>query len=234
MTALDGVAFFSPGKLPHKIPHIRIRFGSLVGIIALGAATLVLGAILLRGFSENGFRLGSQLAWRYTSLVFFASLVAGPLCRMTGRVLPGFSVPERFSAKLIWGFCASYAIYLLSVFLPNVIRLSAGATLMVMFGGSVMLVMAAAAAPLKRLGGKPVIPEKVRRTLLGTAAIYFWLCYSVMALARISGPHRPDAYYGISLCLMIAALLVRYADTWFALRQLPAYEAPMEHRPTTS
>jgi len=153
---------------------------------------------------------------------------------MTGRVFSGFSVPERFSAKLIWGFCASYAIYLLSVFLPNVIRLSAGATLMVMFGGSVMLVMTATAAPLKRLGGKPVIPEKVRRTLLGTAAIYFWLCYSAMALARISGPHRPDAYYGISLCLMIAALLVRYADTWFGFRQSPADQAPMERRPTAS
>jgi len=232
MTALDGVAFFDPGKLPRKIPHLRIHFGSLVGIIALGAGTLVLGAILLRGFSENGFRLGSQLAWRYTSLVFFACLVAGPLCRLMVRVFPDFSVPERINAKLIWGFCASYAIYLLSVFLPNVIRLSAGATLMVMFGGSVMLVMAATAAPLKRLAGKPVIPEKVRRTLLGIAAIYFWLCYSVMALARISGPHRPDAYYGISLCLMIVALLVRYADTWFALRPLPEEQAPMEHRPT--
>jgi hypothetical protein len=233
MTVLDGAALFGPGKFPRKIPHFRVRFGSLVGIIALGAGTLVLGAILLRGFSENGFRLGSQLAWRYTSLVFFACMVAGPVCRMAARVFPDFSVPERFSAKLIWGFCASYAIYLLSVFLPNVIRLSAGATLMVVFGGSVMLVMAAAAAPLKRLGDKPVIPEKVRRTLLGTAVIYFWLCYSVMALARISGPHRPDAYYDISLCLMIAALLVRYADNWFALRQLPADQAPMEQPPRT-
>src|SRR5882757_5899895 len=141
MVALENTALFGHGK----VPRLRLSLGPLVGSIAAFAAALVLGALLLRGFSENGFRLGSQLAWRYTSLVFFASLTAGPLCRMTGRVFSGFSVPERFSAKLIWGFCASYAIYLLSVFLPNVIRLSAGATLMVMFGGSVMLVMTATA-----------------------------------------------------------------------------------------
>ena len=35
-----------------------------------------------------------------------------------------------------------------------------------------------------------------------------------MALARIYGPHRPDDYYGISLCLMVAGLLARYADRW--------------------
>jgi len=51
--------------------------------------------------------------------------------------------------------------------------------------------------------------------LLGGATIYFWLSYCLMALARISGPHRPDAFYGISLCLMVTGLLVRYADRWF-------------------
>jgi len=39
--------------------------------------------------------------------------------------------------------------------------------------------------------------------LAAAAAVYFWLCYCLMALARISGPHRPDDYYGLSLCLMV-------------------------------
>jgi hypothetical protein len=60
----------------------------------------------------------------------------------------------------------------------------------------------------------------VRKVLLGTAAIYFWLCYSLMALARISGPHRPDAFYDVSLSLMIVALLIRYADRWLAHRNV--------------
>src|SRR5436190_2465286 len=115
---------------------------------------------------------------------------------MAARYFPGLAPPESLGRKLVWGFCASYGVYLLSVFLPNVIRLSPGATLMVLFGGSVVVVMALSAAPLKRLGGKPVIPAAIRRVLLGTAAGYFWLCYSLMGLARIYGPNRRDAFYG--------------------------------------
>jgi hypothetical protein len=214
MVALDNQALFG-----HRVPRFKLTLGPLVGGIALGSALLVLGAILMRGFAENGFRLGSQLAWRYGSFIFFLALIGGPLCRIAARLFPRFSPPASLSRRLIWGFCISYGIYLLSVFIPNVVQPSAGAALMVMFGGGVVLVMAVTAAPLARLGRPPVLPNKIRRVLLGTATIYFWLCYSLMALARISGPHRPDDYYGISLCLMVAGLLVRYADRWIVPKQ---------------
>jgi hypothetical protein len=213
MVALDHQALFGDRR------RFRITLTPLVGAIAIMAMLLVLGAIVARGFGENGFRLGSQLAWRYAFFVFFAALMAGPICRMAARAFPTVSPPESLGRKLIWGFCAAYGVYLLSVFLPNVIRLSAGATLMTVFGSLVVAVMAATAAPLVRLGGKPILPDKVRRVFLGTAAIYFWLCYSLMALARISGPHRPDAFYDISISLMIVALLLRYADRWLKHRQ---------------
>jgi hypothetical protein len=216
MVALDSNALFGPGR------RFKLTLGPLVGGIALMAMLLVLGAILARGFSENGFRLGSQLAWRYASFVFVAAVVAGPFCRIMARFLPSLTPPESLGRKLIWGFCAAYGVYLVSVFLPNVIRLSAGATLMTLFGSLVVAVMAVTAAPLVRLGAAPILPDKVRKVLLGTSAIYFWLCYCLMALARISGPHRPDAYYDISLSLMIVALLVRYADRWLAHRQASA------------
>jgi hypothetical protein len=217
MVALENTALFGHGK----VPRLKLGLGPLVGSIAAVAVALVLGAVLSRGFGENGFRLGSQLAWRYTSFVFFAALVAGPACRIAARFFPAATPPASLSRKLVWGFCASYGVYLLSVFLPNVIRLSAGATLMVLFGGGIALVMAVTAAPLKRLGGRVIIPEKIRRVLLGAAAGYFWLSYCVMALARISGPHRPDAFYGISVCLMVAGLLARYADRWASFSKMP-------------
>lgn len=210
MVALDNTAIFGLAK----VPRLKSALSPLVGGIAFLAVALVFGAIVARGFAENGFRLGSQFAWRYASLVFFAVLVAGPLCRLATLVFPRFTPPESLSRKLVWGFCASYGVYLLSVFLPNVIQPSAGATLMVLFGATVALVMAVTAAPLARLGRPPVVPGKIRRVLLGTATIYFWMCYALMALARISGPHRPDAFYSISLCLMVVGLLVRYADHW--------------------
>ncbi len=217
MVALDNNAIFGSAKAP----RLRVSLAPLVLGIALVAVALVLGAILARGFSENGFRLGSQLAWRYTFFVFFAAMMAEPVGRLAARFFAGFTWPESLGRKLIWGFCASYAVYLLSVFLPHVIRLSGGATFMVLFGATVALVMALTAGPLKRhngkQGGKVLIGERTRRTLLGTAFVYFWSCYSLMALARISGPHRPDAFYDISLSLMVIALLVRYADHWFRL-----------------
>jgi len=213
MVALDNNALLGP-----RTAHRRLTLAPLVGTLAGGAALAGLGAILSKGFAENGFRLGSQLAWRYTFFVFFAALVAGPLCRMAAFLVPGLAAPESLSRKLIWGFCASYGVYLLSVFVPNVIALSAGATMMVLFGGSVALVMAATAGPLVRLGRRPVLPNKFRQVLLATAVVYFWSCYSLMALARISGPHRPDAFYDISLCLMVGALLLRYADRWLKVR----------------
>ncbi len=215
MVALDNHAMFGSGR----VSRLRITLAPLVAGIALVAVALVLGAVLFRGFAENGFRLGSQLAWRYTFFVFFAALLAEPAGRIAARF--GFSWPESLSRTLAWGFCASYGIYLLSVFLPNVIRLSGGATLMVLFSGTVALVMALTAAPLKRFGRAPLIGERTRRTMQGLAIIYFWSCYSLMALARISGPHRPDAFYDISLLLMVAALLARFADRWFADRENP-------------
>lgn len=215
MVALDNNALFGQAG-PARRTGGRIGLAPLVGTLAGIALALVLGAILAKGFAENGFRLGSQLAWRYTFFVFFAAVAAGPVCRIAARLLPGWTVPESLGRKLVWGFCASYGVYLLSVFLPNVISLSAGATLMVLFGGSVALVMAGTAAPLARLGAAPILPGRFRRVLLGVATAYFWSCYSLMALARISGPHRPDAFYDISLSLMLVALMLRYADHWLA------------------
>jgi hypothetical protein len=65
------------------------------------------------------------------------------------------------------------------------------------------------------LNDRPLL-AKARRALLVAATGYFWLCYSVMALARISGPHRPDGFYDLSLILMVAGLLARFADRWFS------------------
>jgi hypothetical protein len=216
MVVLDNHGFSG-----QRVPRFRLTLGHLVGGITSGSLLLVFGAILARGFTENGFRLGSQLAWRYGCFIFFLALVGGPLCRIAARLFPRrkFPDPDGIGRRLVWGFCLSYGIYILSVFIPNVIHPSVGAALMVLFGGGMALVMAVTASPLARLGHAPIIPTKIRRVLFGICAVYFWLCYSLIALARIYGPHRPDNYYGISLCLMIAGLLVRYAEGWLVPRQ---------------
>jgi hypothetical protein len=190
---------------------------TLAGWIALAAAVLVAGTIAVNGFSGNALRLGSQTGWRFAGLVFFAVLVAAPAGQLAGRYWPAARRLESCAPQLIWGFCASYGIYLLAILVPNGVHLSTGALLFVLFGAGVISVMAATAAPLYLIyGGAPLIGTKVRRTLLGTALVYFWLCYSLMALEHIGGPHRPGGYYDFSLLLMIFALLLRFAGRWAA------------------
>jgi hypothetical protein len=204
MVALDNSAFFSKAKVP--FPKI-----SLVGGIALAAGAVAFATLAARGFSGDGYRLASQNAWRFACLVFFAALMAGPL----GRLIPPLQRREEDSCKLFWGFCASYAVYLLAVLAPNVLGVdnlghsqSAATTLFVLFGAGVTMVMALALAP--RMG--EIAGGGAQRALLGVSAIYFWLCYALMGLSYISRPHRPDDFYGLSLCLMIVALLTRFAD----------------------
>ena len=71
-----------------------------------------------------------------------------------------------------------------------------------------MLVIAYAASRRAAL----FLGEKARGAMLGVGMACFWLTYSLTGLARISGPHRPDAFYGFSLSLMLVALLLRFAD----------------------
>src|ERR1044071_412023 len=138
MIALDSAALFGQvRRLRVPLTLKSLTLAPLVTSLGVVAAALVVGAILFRGFSENGFRLGSQLAWRYTSLVFFAALVAGPIYRIIAHFQPGLTPPPSLGRKLVWGFCVSFGVYLLSVFLPNVIQLSAGATLMTLFSSGV-------------------------------------------------------------------------------------------------
>src|SRR6185312_6123209 len=99
MVALDNSALFSS----NKFPRLKFILGPLVAGITVVAIALVLGAIQARGFSENGFRLGTQFAWRYASFVFFAGLVADPACRLGAHFFPAFQAPDSLGRRLIWG-----------------------------------------------------------------------------------------------------------------------------------
>ena len=58
--------------------------------------------------------------------------------------------------------------------------------------------------------------ETVAPRLAVGGGLLFWLTYALTGLAHLSGPHRPDAFYGVSLSLMIMALLLRFADRFVA------------------
>jgi hypothetical protein len=196
-------------------PILNIRL-PLAGVVGLVAAALTLGIMASHGFNDDGLRLGSELSWRFASFVFVAAAIAGPVRRL---VPLGICKPLGLQRRqLIWSFCISYGVFLASMILPNTLGgvthedATTGMTLFSLFGGGAAAVLAYAAGrdAAARLG------EKAQRALLCVAASFFWLTYSLTGLAHLSGPHRPDAFYGISLSLMIFALLVRFADRFVA------------------
>jgi hypothetical protein len=196
--------------LPLRVPGWMLTAGL--------AALLTFGGFAARGFSGNGFRLGSELAWRFTCLVYFTALVAGPLARL----IP-FEPLRRLCGQrrqLVWGFCASFGVFLASVLVPNMLALpgtdrdglTAGTTVFVLLGAALTMMIAYTASRQAAV----FLGEKARATMLGAGMSYFWLAYALTGLARIVGPHRPDAFYGLSVSLMVIALLLRFADRFAA------------------
>jgi hypothetical protein len=62
-------------------------------------------------------------------------------------------------------------------------------------------------------GFKKYLGKSAQHTMLCVTALYFWLCFVLPVLARIDGPYRPDAYYGLCMLFMIGAVLLRFADS---------------------
>ena len=89
------------------------------GMIAIASALVCLGGFAAHGFGENGLRLGSELTWRFTVLAYFAAAIAGPVTRLVpGKRLQRLGQERR---QLLWGFCASFGVFLASLLVPNTI-----------------------------------------------------------------------------------------------------------------
>ncbi len=201
-------------------PLLNIKV-PLAGIVAAGAAMAGLIAMAIHGFDDRGLRLASEITWRLASFVFFAAAVTGPVCRVVPLAICKQAGPLR--RQMIWAFCASYGVFLAMTLLPNTLGgvlhadLTAGMTIFSIFGGFIVAVLAYAAGR----DAAALVGEPARQALLTVAGGFFWLTYALTGLAHLSGPHRPDAFYGISLSLMILALLLRFTDRFVAKMRGP-------------
>jgi len=207
----------------HSSFRFEGRVPRLPGWVAIGlvAALLALAGIAARGISDNGFRLGSQFVWRFTCLIYFAAVTAGPVARLIPSEMMGRICRER--RQLVWGFCAGLGVYLVSVLLPNSPPvpdregMTLGMMVFVGFGGLLASVIAySASQPAAQFLG-----ERASRTMMQVGMATFWLVYAAAGLSYISGPHRPDLFYGFSLSLMLIALLLRFADCFVAKWKAP-------------
>ena len=184
---------------------------NIIILAALGAAASGIAATWAghEGAVTDASRIGGDISWRFASFVFAAALLVGPL----GRLLPFEAVQRVLPDRrcVIWGFTASFGIYLAAGAARNVLRGEAFMTGINEFLILSALVAAAIAFAASR-SATPLLGDRLRRNILGTGLCYFWACYAVMGLAHLSGPHRPDGYYGLSLSVMVVVLLARFAD----------------------
>jgi len=181
----------------------------LWGMIAVAATLISFGAVMEHGFDDNGFRLGSELAWRFAILVYFAAIVAGPVTRLVPRQRLQRLIPE--PRQLLWGFCASFGIFLVSLLVsPTAFGHEGfGTAVFVLFASGLTMVIAYAASPQLNLA------ERSRRAILGAGLSYFWFAYTLNGLTHLFTHFRPDAFYGVSLALLVVALALRFADRFW-------------------
>lgn len=191
----------------------RLRGWAVIAILAVVTGGLGLAA---RGVTENGLRFSTGLVWRFTCFAYFAVIIAEPLARLIPwQRLRRFCENRR---QLIWGFCASFAAYMAGLYMCGLFAFPGRSGVMAsvsgwdIFGAGLVLLISAAASPRVAL----FLGQKACGIVLSGGLFCFWLAYALTGLEHIVGPHRPDAFYGVSLILMIAALLLRFADHFAA------------------
>lgn len=185
---------------------LNIIILAALGVAASGMAVTWLGH---EGTVTDASRMGGDISWCFASFVFATAVLVGPL----GRLLPFEAVQRALLDRrcVIWGFTASFGIYLAAQVARNLLRGESAATGINEFLILGALVAATIAFTASR-SAAPLLGDRLRRNILSAGLCFFWACYAVMGLAHLSGPHRPDGYYGLSLFVMVAVLLVRFAD----------------------
>ena len=186
----------------------RRSVGLLTGVTL--AILLSLSGFLLHGGGPNGARFANNLMLFSSSLVFAVYYVAGPL----SRLVPATQSLGALRFSIAYGFVGMVAIFLVSILAPDYEARGAMALPTMSFAALTALV---AVAFLASAGSKRAVNSATLRSLQSLTSGYFWMVFAVMDLDRMQGPHRPDPIpYGLSLLLLVAALLVRFADAFMA------------------
>lgn len=207
------VAIEQDAALSGQLAVPRLWGWAVIAILAILAGA---SGLVARGFTESGLRLGSELIWRFTCFAYFAAVIAGPLARLIPWQRLRDACENR--RQLMWGFCASFAIYLAGIVIPNLFAFPdrggwmTGIGTFDLFGAGLTVIIAGAASRRAAL----FLGRRACGIVLGVSLSCFWLSYALAGLEHLSGPHRPDAFYGFSLLMMIAALLLRFADQFAA------------------
>lgn len=204
MVAIDS-AFAPAGDLRNRTAYTTpIVLLALAGAVALAIGTLA-------------FETGNSFAWhdaaeyvtRFSLVVFVAAMVVEPLSRIFPTRTMEAMARERGS--LILAFVMVSIVSLACALTPSQLggaKMAFQAFAYAMLTAAILIVMLFSAHPAT----KKILGGPAWRTMQRIATTYFWLVFTVTALDHIVGPNVTDRWWGISLLLLITAVLVRFTD----------------------
>ena len=204
---------------------IESEVGSLAPVFKLGRrkTTLALsGAVLglavamiafgLHGADANAARFAATTVFRVSGIAFLLFYLAGP----ASRLIPSWATRTvaRERTGLALAFAAMYVVFLLCALAPDYFagtRLPLATLAFAVFSTMILAVIIAG----ERAGFADASWRLALRAMETVGVAYFWAVYAVDDLGHMSGPHRPDGFYAVSLSILVAALLVRFADSFW-------------------
>lgn len=215
MVALDSAFATDEG-------HGRTVYTAPIVLTALAVAVWLAAGTLL-------FEIGNSFAWRdaaenvsrFSLLIFVAAIVVEPLSRIFRAPFLRGVARERSSLILAFVVVSFVALVCSLALLQQAgAQMSVAALGYSVLSTGILIVMLFSEHPStrKRLGGP------AWRTMQRIAIAYFWLVFAVTALNHLTAPDVTDRWWGISLLLLITAVLVQFVDRLLSRLRDPASE----------
>jgi hypothetical protein len=213
MVALDS-SHDMPSAARVETPHT----GRVVLFSILISAVVAAGAMNMASDGMSPWSSAAEMVSRFSLILFVAAMVVEPIARLIPTDVTEAVARERPSLMIGFAFAtaASLACLMAPVYLGTE-KLAGPVTVYSAMTAAIVVVLLSSSHPIT----KRVLGERAWRTLQRIATAYFWVAFSLIGIDKMVGPHRPDSWHGISLMLLVGALLIRFMDTLVAHHRTP-------------
>ena len=201
MVALDS-AVRAASRTRFNLSAVLIVGGLLGGLCAAGVP---LG---LFGRTYEGWALAARMTDEFAGILFLIAFLAEPLARLFPKSLATELSPGH--RRLALGFAAAYGVCILvAAFAATAEGQKVGVpqAFAVIFQYGVLAAMVATSG----IWSTGVMDKPIWRRLHTATLWFFWLVYTFSYVGHFTGPHIPDASYGIGLIFLFQALFIRHA-----------------------
>jgi hypothetical protein len=209
MVALDSSHDIPTAARRAETPHA----GQVVLFALLMSALVAAAALNLPREGTNPWAFAADMVSRFSLLLFLAAMVVEPIARLIPSALTEAAARER--PGLMIGFAFAIAVSLACLMAPTLMGteklVAPNAVYSALTAFIVVVLMVSSHPATMRLLG-----ERAWRALQRIATAYFWIAFSLTGIDKTVGPHRPDDWYGVSLLLLVAALLIRFTASLVA------------------